>query len=111
MTDTEGEDPAGLPDQGVVVPSRSQSRLDALTKLIGPELGSNLKTIAAGYGAFDEADELATLIVEEHSRVDHVVASAGGWWMGKALWRLPSRFHVRAAVLFPGWVREWFVLV
>ncbi|MGW2052048.1 SDR family NAD(P)-dependent oxidoreductase [Streptomyces sp. NPDC001858] len=72
----------------VVVPSRSQARLDALAKLIGPELGADLKTTTAGYGTFDEADELATRILKEHGHVDHVVASVGGWWMGKALWQI-----------------------
>jgi 3-oxoacyl-[acyl-carrier protein] reductase len=72
----------------VIVPSRSQARLDALAKLIGPELGGDLKTIAAGYGTFADADQLATRIVKEHGHVDHVVASVGGWWMGKALWQI-----------------------
>jgi 3-oxoacyl-[acyl-carrier protein] reductase len=72
----------------VVVPSRSQSRLDGLTALMGPELGGNLKTVAAGYSTFAEADLLAEKIVTEHGRVDHVVAAVGGWWMGKALWEI-----------------------
>ncbi|MER7180225.1 SDR family NAD(P)-dependent oxidoreductase [Streptomyces hyaluromycini] len=72
----------------VVVPSRSQARLHALAKLLGPELAGNLKTVAAGYGTFDDADQLATRIVKEHGHVDHVVASVGGWWMGKALWQI-----------------------
>jgi 3-oxoacyl-[acyl-carrier protein] reductase len=72
----------------VVVPSRSQSRLDELNKLIGPEPGGNLQTVAAGYSTFAEADHLAEKIVTDHGRVDHVVASVGGWWMGKALWQI-----------------------
>ncbi|WP_435283500.1 SDR family NAD(P)-dependent oxidoreductase [Streptomyces koelreuteriae] len=71
----------------VVVPSRSQSRLDQLVKLIGPELAAELKTVAAAYASFDEADKLATKIAAEFGRVDHVVASVGGWWAGKALWQ------------------------
>jgi len=65
--------------------SRSRSRLDAVAKLIGTELGSNLKTVAAGYGPFADADQLATRIVKEY---DHVVASVGGWWMDNALWQI-----------------------
>jgi NAD(P)-dependent dehydrogenase (short-subunit alcohol dehydrogenase family) len=72
----------------VVVPSRSQARLDALGKLIGPELTGNLKTIEAGYGTFDDTDALATKLVEELGHIDHVVSSVGGWWMGKALWQI-----------------------
>ncbi|MQS38666.1 SDR family NAD(P)-dependent oxidoreductase [Streptomyces katsurahamanus] len=70
----------------VVVPSRSPQRLDTLTQLIGPELAANLKGVNAPYGTFDEARDLAARIAAEYGRVDHVVASVGGWWMGKALW-------------------------
>ncbi|MFE7245975.1 SDR family NAD(P)-dependent oxidoreductase [Streptomyces sp. NPDC057580] len=70
----------------VVVPSRSRSRLDTLALLIGPELALSLKGVNGTYGTFDEAHDLAAKIATEHDRVDHVVASVGGWWMGKALW-------------------------
>ncbi|MFF0450589.1 SDR family NAD(P)-dependent oxidoreductase [Streptomyces sp. NPDC004609] len=71
----------------VVVPSRSQGRLDNIVKLIGPELAANLRTVAAGYATFEEADRLAAGIVAEFGHVDHVTASVGGWWAGKALWQ------------------------
>ncbi|MFI1705038.1 SDR family NAD(P)-dependent oxidoreductase [Streptomyces griseoruber] len=71
----------------VIVPSRSRSRLAELVKLIGPELAGQLKTVAAGYATFDEADQLATKLVTDFGHIDHVVASVGGWWAGKALWQ------------------------
>ncbi|GLF99902.1 SDR family NAD(P)-dependent oxidoreductase [Streptomyces yaizuensis] len=70
----------------VVVPSRSRQRLDTLTRLIGPDLSAHLQGVDDPYGTFDEARALAERIATEHGRVDHVVASVGGWWMGKALW-------------------------
>jgi len=72
----------------VIVSSRNQARLDELAKLIGSGHVGNLKTITAGYGTFTEADQLATGITREYGHVDHVVATVGGWWMGKALWQI-----------------------
>ncbi|MER7045063.1 SDR family oxidoreductase [Streptomyces jumonjinensis] len=66
--------------------SRSRQRLDTLTQLIGPGLAANLKGVNAPYGTFDEARDLAARIAAEYGRVDHVVASVDGWWMGNALW-------------------------
>ncbi|MHB9849070.1 SDR family NAD(P)-dependent oxidoreductase [Streptomyces krungchingensis] len=70
----------------VVVPTRSKDRFTALTKLIGPELSSQLKAATGAYGSFASARALAESIASEHGRIDHVVASIGGWWMGKTLW-------------------------
>ncbi|MBL1098485.1 SDR family NAD(P)-dependent oxidoreductase [Streptomyces coffeae] len=72
----------------VVVPSRSQERLDHLAELIDPQLGNRLIRLQAGYGTFAEATELAEKIVADHGRMDHAVPSIGGWWMGKALWQV-----------------------
>ncbi|WP_432097024.1 SDR family NAD(P)-dependent oxidoreductase [Streptomyces sp. bgisy100] len=71
----------------VVVPGRSRERLDALAELIGPRPGGRLVPLHAGYGTFDEATGIAERIVADHGRVDHVVPSIGGWWMGRTLWQ------------------------
>ncbi|MER7789419.1 SDR family oxidoreductase [Streptomyces sp. NPDC097640] len=71
----------------VVVPSRSQKRLETLTELVGPDLAKRLSGTTAAYGTFSEATELAESVIAEHGRVDHVVPAIGGWWMGKALWQ------------------------
>jgi NAD(P)-dependent dehydrogenase (short-subunit alcohol dehydrogenase family) len=71
----------------VVVPSRSKERLAELAERVGAELAPRLHGIPAGYATFAEADELAERIGAEHGRIDHVVPSIGGWWMGKALWQ------------------------
>lgn len=70
----------------VVVPTRDQDRFTALTELIGPELSGRLKVVAGAYGTFTEARALAGSIASQYGPVDHVVASIGGWWMGKAVW-------------------------
>ncbi|GAB7032487.1 SDR family oxidoreductase [Streptomyces sp. NPDC021749] len=71
----------------VVVPSRSQERLEALAELVGSDLAKRLRGTTAGYGTFSEATELAESVIAEHGRVDHVLPAIGGWWMGKALWQ------------------------
>jgi NAD(P)-dependent dehydrogenase (short-subunit alcohol dehydrogenase family) len=71
----------------VVVPSRNKDRLAQLTEHLGPELTTRLHGIVGAHGTFAEADELAEQIKAEHGRIDHVVPSIGGWWMGKALWQ------------------------
>jgi 3-oxoacyl-[acyl-carrier protein] reductase len=71
----------------VVVPSRGKDRLAELTERAGPRLATRLHGITGGYGTFAEADELAEEITAAHGRIDHVVPSIGGWWMGKTLWQ------------------------
>ncbi|WP_432000705.1 SDR family NAD(P)-dependent oxidoreductase [Streptomyces sioyaensis] len=72
----------------VVVPGRSQERLEKLAELIGPRLGDRLIRLQAGYGTFDESTELAEEIVADRGRIDHVVLAIGGWWTGKSLWQV-----------------------
>lgn len=74
----------------VVVPSRRPERLDQLTELLAPELRDRLVGIAAPYGTFDETAELADQILRDHGAIDHVVASVGGWFAGKALWQITT---------------------
>ncbi len=70
----------------VVVPSRTQARLDNLTALIGPELSSRLLGISARYGTFAEAETFAKAVIEQVGEVNDVVSLIGGWWQGKRLW-------------------------
>ncbi|GAA4670249.1 hypothetical protein Prum_072470 [Phytohabitans rumicis] len=70
-----------------MVPSRSKDRLSELAGHVGPDLATHLHGVTAGHGTFTEADELAEQVKATHGRVDHVVPSIGGWWMGKALWQ------------------------
>lgn len=74
----------------VIVPSRSQDRLDLLQKLIGPELAEKLICYVAPYESFSEADALATKIFSEVGGVTDVVPLIGGWWGGKALWDITA---------------------
>ncbi|WP_112134288.1 SDR family NAD(P)-dependent oxidoreductase [Glycomyces dulcitolivorans] len=71
----------------VVVPSRSQAKLDELSELIGPELAERLHGVTGAYGTFAEAEQLAETVKERFGRIDHVVPAVGGWWMGQTLWQ------------------------
>ncbi len=70
----------------VVVPSRTQARLDNLTALIGPALSARLLAIRARYGTFAEAETFANAVIQQVGEVNDVVSLIGGWWQGKRLW-------------------------
>ena len=76
----------------VIVPSRSEGKADHLRNLIEATDGrqEQLHTIIGQYGSFTEADALAQQIETQFGPVDDVVASIGGWWMGKALWQISN---------------------
>ncbi len=74
----------------VVVPSRSVERLTALNDLIGTSHPGRVEGRVMGYEDFDAADELAAKVVADHGRVDHVVASIGGWWQGRTMWQIDT---------------------
>lgn len=80
----------------VIVPSRTQARLDTLRALVKDD-AERLEGVVAAYGSFDEAEELA----ESLGVVDHVVTSVGGWWAGAAVWQTSEqdwqRFFVEPA--------------
>ncbi len=69
----------------VIVPSRSQDRLNGLRKLMGPLGGERLVTVPANVGSLQGAEGLADQILEKMGRLDAVVASLGGWWQGPKL--------------------------
>lgn len=69
----------------VVVPSRSQERLDALAGSLTPELHTRFVGINASYGSFSQAAELASTISTRIGQVTDVVSLIGGWWSGKTL--------------------------
>ena len=57
----------------VIVPSRSESRLNDLRGYLGTDV-DRLVGVTAAYGTFDEADTFA----ESLGQIDHVVTSVGG---------------------------------
>src|SRR5438105_3496784 len=67
----------------VIVPSRSQERLNGLRKLVGG--GERLVTVPANVGSPQGAESLKTQILTKMGRLDAVVASLGGWWQGAQL--------------------------
>src|SRR5436190_22512540 len=67
----------------VIVPSRSQERLNGLRKLVGG--GDRLVTVPANVGSLQGAAGLRDQILSKMGRLDAVVASLGGWWQGAKL--------------------------
>lgn len=64
----------------VIVPSRSAEKLTTLREHLG-EMSANLQTIAA-----DTSTEAGMLNLRDQiGRVDHIVASLGGWWQGQPI--------------------------
>ncbi len=73
----------------VVVPSRSQGKVDRFRGVLG-ETGQSgrLHFLVQGYSTFADAEALANDVIAKFGRVDDVVASIGGWWAGKPLWQI-----------------------
>lgn len=69
----------------VVVPSRSQYRLEELKQNLKGCDQTHLITVQAGCGTEAGAMDLYDFIVDELSYLDIVVASIGGWWQGEPL--------------------------
>jgi NAD(P)-dependent dehydrogenase (short-subunit alcohol dehydrogenase family) len=80
----------------VIVPSRTESRLNDLRGHLGAD-ADRLVGVTASYGTFDEADAFADSL----GQVDHVVTSVGGWWSGATVWQTTAddwqRFFVEPA--------------
>lgn len=69
----------------VVVPSRNIKRLEQLREQLHGENLDNLRTEQVDIGNLDEAQALQARL----HPLNHVVASLGSWWQGKALTDLP----------------------
>lgn len=69
----------------VIVPSRSQVKLDALRDYVGDIQAGTLKTVTGLFDTPAEAEALRDRIGQLASRVDIVVAALGGWSQGFAL--------------------------
>src|SRR5438477_12437680 len=67
----------------VIVPSRSQDRLNGLRKLVGGD--ERLVTVPANGGSPQGAQALKGQILSKMVRRDAGVASLGGWWQGARL--------------------------
>ncbi|HWI30849.1 MAG TPA: SDR family oxidoreductase [Microbacterium sp.] len=75
----------------VVVPTRSQSRLEEFRRILGAEGDSaHLTLLVADYSTVDGAAVLAEHVEQSYGPVTDVVASVGGWWAGPALWDTPA---------------------
>lgn len=77
----------------VIAASRSASKLETLQRNVQP-VSDRLVPLPGHLSDEDGARALRQAIVERFGRLDHVVASLGGWWQGKpvteislALWR------------------------
>ncbi|MFI1705000.1 SDR family NAD(P)-dependent oxidoreductase [Streptomyces griseoruber] len=71
----------------VVVPSRSQTRLDALQRYV-TDAGidaTRLELVRTDIGTFDGARDFVESVASKHGRIDLSVASLGGWWSGPPL--------------------------
>jgi NAD(P)-dependent dehydrogenase (short-subunit alcohol dehydrogenase family) len=63
----------------VIVPSRSQERLQGLRQMLGPAAGDRLVTVPANTGTPAGAEALRDQILQRMKRLDAVVASLGGF--------------------------------
>lgn len=66
---------------GVVVPSRSQTRLEQLRGLLDAP-GDRLVTLVGDIGSAPGAGQLRRRVEAEVGDLDAVIASIGGWWSG-----------------------------
>lgn len=82
----------------VVVPTRNLDKGERLRDLMGEIDTSRLILIEADYTTFDGAEALAERVAAEHGPIDDVVASIGGWWMGKPIWAIDETDWRRAFV-------------
>lgn len=69
----------------VIVPSRGQDKLAALRSRLGATENEKLVTLTGSIGEEAGAAALRDEILARNGRLDHVVASLGGWWQGKPL--------------------------
>ena len=61
------------------VPNRSESKLDELKKFIPEEFHSNLKLVKADLANEKEIADVRDEILRKEGKINHVVASIGGW--------------------------------
>ena len=66
----------------VIVPSRSQAKLDELAAHLGPGAGGRLVPLQGNVGDPEDAERLRAHIAASFGPLDAVVASIGGWWQG-----------------------------
>lgn len=67
----------------VIVPSRSQDKLEQLKAQLGKP--TNLLAKLADLSSLEAAKQLRDELKTDLGRLDHVVASLGGWWQGEPL--------------------------
>lgn len=95
----------------VIVPSRSEERLDLLRRQLGDRAGEQLIGIVGDTSTFAGMRQVADGIASEHGPIHHVVTSLGEWWQGKPVWEVseeefqryfvhPSALHFGAARAF-----------
>lgn len=69
----------------VVVPSRSQEKLNQLHRRLDTIAVERLVTLVADIGTVEGAEKLRDDVAGKVGAIDAVVASLGGWWQGEKL--------------------------
>lgn len=80
----------------VIVPTRNESKGARLRELVCDELAGRLSIVVGDYSTFDGAHDVAETIVTTYGDIDDVIASIGGWWMGKPIWAIDEADWRRA---------------
>lgn len=71
----------------VIIPTRSEEKSQAFINILGDQgKTEQLSFIVGDYTSLDTADATAKNIEEKFGAIHHVVATIGGWWMGRNLW-------------------------
>ncbi|MEM8963944.1 MAG: SDR family NAD(P)-dependent oxidoreductase [Acidobacteriota bacterium] len=69
----------------VLVPSRSQAKLDSLTEALAERAEDRLLTMVGHIGSIEGAEAVRAAVLDHFGHLDAVVASIGGWWQGAPL--------------------------
>ncbi|MCW5922133.1 MAG: SDR family oxidoreductase [Saprospiraceae bacterium] len=73
----------------VVVPTRSDHKIERLQAYVGPELAANLLIRKGSVNNEESARELAEFLSQQYKFIDIAVASLGGWHQGFPLYGYP----------------------
>ncbi len=74
----------------VVVPTRSEHKIERLREYVGPDLAENLVVRAGSVNTEENALELGTFLQKSYPHIDIAVASLGGWHQGFPIYAYPS---------------------
>ena len=96
----------------VVVPSRTDRKIDELRGILSDLEGPGRVDFVSGDSAsFEDAEEMAKLVISEFGPVTDIVASIGGWWQKNPLWEISDEdwqsFFVSVSSAHVATVRAW----